>query len=51
MCSDPAPRLRLFPPALVPTRVHEAIGPDAVAFALMQAARQTGPGALDHARA
>lgn len=30
-------------PPLVPARVHEATGPGAVGFALMQAARQTGP--------
>jgi protein ImuA len=33
----------LSPPPLVPARVHEATGPGAVAFALMQAASQTGP--------
>lgn len=38
MCPDPA-----APPPLVPARVHEATGPGAVAFALMQAAHQTGP--------
>ncbi len=38
MRPDPSP-----PPPLVPARVHEATGPGAVAFALMQAARQTGP--------
>ncbi len=31
------------PPPLVPARVHEATGPGAVAFALMQAARTSGP--------